>query len=244
MVKKELVLPPGTKIPNHIAIIPDGNRRWARQHKLPTFEGHRRGFNIAFDLAKACRDFGVHTLSFWAFSTDNWQRSKEEVSYLMKLYETMIDRSLKEALKDEVQIVHLGRKDRIPKVLADKLANAEEKTKHLKRFILNLCLDYGGRDEILRAIKRIQDTEYRIQDLDEENFNDLLDTAGQPYPYPDLLIRTSGEQRTSGFLLWQMVYTEFYFVKKHFPEMTPQDIYEAILDYSKRDRRFGGDSRT
>jgi len=241
--REEFVFSPGTKIPNHIAIIPDGNRRWARAKRLPILEGHRKGFNVVLDLARACRDFGVYTLSFWAFSTDNWTRSKEEVSYLMKLYETMIDRVLKEALKDGVKIIHLGRKDRISERLAEKIEKAEVETKDLKKYIFNLALDYGGKDEILRAIRRIQDTGYRIQDLNEENFNDFLDTAGQPYPYPDLLIRTSGEQRTSGLLPWQMAYTEFYFVKKHFPDMTKQDIYEAILDYNNRERRFGGDSK-
>lgn len=241
--KKGFEFPPGTITPSHIAIIPDGNRRWARAKKLPTLEGHRRGFNVALDLARACRDFGVHTLSFWAFSTDNWTRSKEEITYLMKLYEMMIDRVLKEAFKDKVRIIHLGRKDRIPRKLAEKIEKAEIKTKDLKKYIFNLALDYGGKDEILRAIKRIQDREYRIQGLNEENFNDFLDTVGQPYPCPDLLIRTSGEQRTSGLLPWQMAYTEFYFVKKHFPDMTKQDIYEAILEYNRRERRFGGDSK-
>jgi undecaprenyl diphosphate synthase len=240
---QKYILPSETNIPNHIAIIPDGNRRWAREKNLPTFEGHRKGFTIAFDLAKACRDFGVHTVSFWAFSTENWSRSKEEVSYLMKLYETMVDRSLKEALRDGVQIIHLGRKDRLPATLVKKLINAEQKTKHLTKFIFNICLDYGGRDEILRAVQKIPNPKSQIPNLTEENFNDYLDTAGQPYPFPDLLIRSSGEERTSGLLLWQMAYTEFFFVKKHFPDMSKQDIFEAILEYSRRDRRFGGNSK-
>jgi undecaprenyl diphosphate synthase len=251
---KKLVLPPGTKIPNHVAIIPDGNRRWARERGLPTFEGHRKGFDAGINLVKACRDFGVHTVSFWSFSTENWNRSKEEVSYLMKLYEGMVYKILDEALKEGVKIIHLGRKDRIPVGLARKLHQAEEKTVGLTKHILNIALDYGGRDEIIRAIKKITNSslhqgfagqaKFQIPNLTEENFNDYLDTIGQPYPYPDLLIRTGavgtqGNWRTSGFLLWQMAYAEFYFAKKYFPDMTARDIYEAILEFSHRERRFG-----
>lgn len=242
MVKNK-IFPEGTNIPMHIVIIPDGNRRWAKEHNLPTFEGHRRGFEVAVKLAKACRDFGVYTLTFWAFSTENWQRSKEEVSYLMKLYEQMIDRILKDAKKEKVKIIHLGRKDRIKKSLLEKLSKAERETANNDKYILNIALDYGGQDEILRAVNRALNSKIQLKikklELTEKDIEDNLDTALQPYPFPDLIIRTSGELRTSGILLWQSAYSELYFLKKYFPEMTPEDLKEAILDYSKRERRFG-----
>lgn len=237
------VFPFNTNIPHHLVIIPDGNRRWAKERNLPTFEGHRRGFEVAVKLASACRDFGIHTLTFWAFSTENWQRSKEEVSYLMKLYEQMVDRVLKDAKKEGVKIIHLGRKDRIPKILLRKLNKAEEETKNNNKYILNIALDYGGRDEIIRAVNRAINSKLQTPNsklkLTEEDIEKSLDTGQQQYPYPDLIIRTSGELRTSGILLWQSAYTEFYFIKKHFPEVTKEDLKEAILAYSKRKRRFG-----
>jgi len=244
------IFPPGTNIPNHIVIIPDGNRRWAKDHGLPSFEGHRRGFEVAVKLAKACRDFGIHTLTFWAFSTENWQRSREEVSYLMKLYEQMIDRVLKDAQKEKVRIIHLGRKDRLSESLLKKLTKAERETKNNNQYVLNIALDYGGKNEIVRAVNRIMKSKCKIQnskfqvksqklEITEEDIKNNLDTAGQPYPFPDLIIRPSGELRTSGILLWQAAYSELYFLKKYFPDMTVDDLKEAIVDYSKRQRRYG-----
>jgi len=235
-------LPAGTKIPHHLAIIPDGNRRWAKERGLPTFEGHRRGFDVAVNLARACRKFGIHTVTIWGFSTENWRRSKEEVSHLMKLYEGMISKFSEEAKKEGVKLIHLGRKDRLPKTLIEKIKRAEEETKSNERNVLNVGLDYGGRDEIVRAIdKWRENSKLKTQNskLTEEEFAKYLDTSGQPYPYPDLLIRPSGEMRISGFLLWQTAYTEFYFIKKHLPDCTVADLKKAILDYSQRERRFG-----
>ncbi|MCR4326790.1 MAG: polyprenyl diphosphate synthase [Candidatus Roizmanbacteria bacterium] len=220
-------------VPHHVAIIPDGNRRWARARNLNTLFGHRAGFDRAVELAKAARDMGVHTLSIWAFSTENWDRGMREVSYLMRLYETMIDNYLKDAHKDGVRIIHLGRKDRIPKRLSKKIEQAEKETKHNNKHVLNICLDYGGQDEILRAM---QSATKDTQDLAQ-----LLDTKGQPYPLVDLLIRTSGEQRTSGLLLWQSAYAELYWEPAHFPDFTPEKLQNALFDYSRRRRRFGGD---
>lgn len=237
----KLTLPLGTLVPKHIAIIPDGNRRWARARNLPVFEGHRRGFDITPEIAKACRDFGVHTLTIWAFSTENWDRKKEEIDFLMKKYEDFVEKHLEEAKKEEVRIYHLGRKDRIPLSLRKKIENAEEQTKNNKKYILNIALDYGGRDDILRAIYKIIKTNFSKNQLDEEDFKNFLDTKDQLYPYPDLIIRTSGEQRTSGLLSWQAAYSELYWTPKHFPDFTPEDLKEAIIDYSRRRRRFGGD---
>lgn len=230
--------PAGTKIPSHLAIIPDGNRRWAKEQHLPTFVGHQEGFKRLNELSRAAHQWGVHTVTVWAFSTENWQRNKRELNYLMRMYQKNLDDYLQEAEKEGVRIIHLGRKDRIPQKLTHKLSEAEIFTQKNKQHILNVALDYGGRDEVLRAVGRLL-RQKRRKEVTEEDILAVLDTAGQPYPYPDLLIRTSGEERTSGFLLWQMAYTEFYFTPKHLPDFTVKDLKRAILEYSRRERRFG-----
>lgn len=233
-------LPHGTKIPDHIAIIPDGNRRWARARGFYTLEGHKKGFERAVELGRAARRMGVHTVSLWGFSTENWDRTKREIDYLMKLYEKLIDDYLKEADRDKVRIVHLGRKDRIPKSLLKKILHAEEKTKDNKKYIANIAIDYGGQDDIIRATKRMISDKVDSKAVNKKLFEKYLDTHDQPYPYVDLIIRTSGEQRTSGFMLWQADYAETYWEHDHFPDFTPEKLKEAILDYSRRRRRFGG----
>lgn len=224
---------------HHVAIIPDGNRRWAKNNNLPTLQGHRKGFETAIQVGKKIRSLGIHTMTIWAFSTENWSRSKTEVSYLMKLYSKLIDDYLEDAIKDEVRIIHLGRKDRLPSSLLKKLSIVEEKTSHHTKHILNIALDYGGQDEITRAIHNSATNTYRLSTLTEKKFLDLLDTAGQPYPNPDIVIRTSGEVRTSGFMMYQAAYAEYIFLKKHFPDITDQDIDDTVEEYQKRQRRFG-----
>lgn len=226
-------------VPNHIAIIPDGNRRWAKEHGLPSLEGHRRGFDVAIKVGRKIRSMGVHTLTMWAFSTENWDRSKEEVSYLMRLYERFIEKNLKEAMREKIRIIHLGRKDRISNKLLEKIQNSEEKTKNFTNYILNIALDYGGRDEVLRAIKKLSTFNFQLSTLSENSFSQFLDTANQPHPNPDLIIRTSGEQRTSGLMIWQAAYAEYVFLNKHFPDINDNDIEFSIEEYSKRQRRFG-----
>jgi undecaprenyl diphosphate synthase len=225
-------------IPNHVAIIPDGNRRWAKEHNFPTLEGHRRGFDIAVKVGKKIRSLGIHTMTIWAFSTENWNRTKEEVSYLMKMYEAFFEKNLKEAMKEKVRIIHLGRKDRISKKLLEKIQNSEEKTKKFKDYVLNIALDYGGQDEIIRTIQK-GSKQGNLNNITIEQFNNFLDTANQPYPNPDLIIRTSGEQRTSGLMIWQAAYAEYIFLKKHFPDINDEDIEKAVEEYSSRQRRFG-----
>lgn len=232
-------LPPDTLVPNHLAIICDGNRRWARARNLPNFMGHSKGFDITPKIARACRDYGIHTLSFWAFSTENWDRSKEEIDFLMKKYEWFVDKHLSEAQKEGVRIIHLGRKDRLSESLVKKILNAENKTKNNTKYVLNIALDYGGRDEIIRAINKIAKDNV-VGDITEEIVALRLDTGNQPYPYPDMLIRPSGEQRTSGMFCWQGAYTETYWLNSHFPDLNSDKLREAIIDYSKRRRRFGG----
>lgn len=239
-MSENLTLPKDTTVPNHLAIIPDGNRRWARARGLHTFEGHKRGFDMAVKLARTAREWGIHTVTLWGFSTENWDRTAEEIAYLMKLYERLVDNYLKEAKKDDVKIVHLGRKDRLPKSLLAKIAKAEAETKDNKSYIMNIAIDYGGHDDIIRAVQKMITDKIPAEKVDKKLFESYLDTRGQPYPYVDLMIRTSGEQRTSGMLLWQSAYTEYYFENDHFPDFTPRKLREAVLDFSRRRRRFGG----
>ncbi|HVT01644.1 MAG TPA: polyprenyl diphosphate synthase [Patescibacteria group bacterium] len=227
-------------VPNHVAIIPDGNRRWAKEKGLPSLEGHRQGMEAAVNIARAARELGIHTLTFWAFSTENWTRTKDEVAGIVSMGSIFIDRYTKEAVRDQVKIIHIGRKDRMPSSLLKKMTDAEGKTKQFDKYILNIAFDYGGRDEVLRAIQKLnQEPRTSNQELTEQDFAQFLDTAGQPYPNPDLIIRTSGEQRTSGLMIWQAAYAEYLFVKKYFPEFNKEDLKMAIEDYSNRQRRFG-----
>ncbi|OGM11573.1 di-trans,poly-cis-decaprenylcistransferase [Candidatus Woesebacteria bacterium RBG_16_34_12] len=237
--KDKITLPKGTKVPDHIAIILDGNGRWARSRGLPVTKGHEYGAKAIKKVIRAARDIGVHTLTIWGFSTENWSRPPKEVVKILSLVKQTIEEELKDAHKEKVRFCHLGRKDRLPKDILRVINKAEEETKNYTKHILNLALDYGGRDEILRTVKKIVADKVPARAIDEDLFSSYLDTSGQPYPYPDLFIRTSGEMRTSGYLPWQMVYTEFYFEPDHLPDMTPEKLITAILDYSRRRRRFG-----
>ncbi len=223
-------------LPKHIAIIPDGNRRWAKSRNLLVFEGHRRGAETTIKLSRKARQIGIPVLTFWAFSTENWSRAKDEVNAIFGLHH-MLEQYIKEAMEDNVRISHLGRKDRLPKKLLQAIEKAEEQTKNNNKFYLNIALDYGGHDEVLRAIKKL--THEELSNLDENIFSAHLDTAHLPYPNPDLVIRTSGEQRTSGFMIWQSAYAEYLFLEKYFPDMNEEDIEMAAQEFSNRQRRFG-----
>ena len=225
-----------TNIPNHVAFIADGNRRWAREKGKNTYEGHKKGFERLIKIIKKARVLGIKVFTVWVFSTENWKRSKEEISYLMKLFETMLEKYLSEALKDKVRIIHLGRKDRINQRLRNKIIYMEEKTKQFDKYYLNIALDYGGRDEIIRAISKIKNQNLKVN---ESEFDQLLDTGNLPFPNPDLIIRTGGEKRLSGFLLWQSQYSELAFVEKYLPDYSEDDFEKTINDFSKRQRRFG-----
>ena len=233
-------LPKGTVLPDHIAIVLDGNRRWARAHGLPSIEGHKAGFMALKTIIKAVRGLGIHTLSVWGFSTENWDRPEPEVDKIMSLVAKAIQEVIDEADSEGVRFIHLGRKDRLPKRLLDLITKAEELTKNNRKYILNVALDYGGRDELLRATKKIIDDGVPVDKIDQKLFGKYLDTAGQPYPNVDLFIRTSGEQRTSGFLPWQLDYAEYYWERDHLPDMSPEKLRTILLDYSRRRRRFGG----
>lgn len=235
------MLPEGTKVPNHIALVLDGNRRWARARGLPFWEGHRAGFEAGMKVAKAAREWGIHTFTVWGFSTENWDRSEEEIGCLMKLYKKMVDVVRSEAKKENIRFVHIGRKDRFPKELVDYIKLVEDETRNNTKHLLNVALDYGGRDEIVRAVNKV--LEAGEKKIDEKTFAQYLDTGDQPYPYVDLFIRTSGEQRTSGLMPWQMTYAEIYWEVDHLPDFTPEKLREAVLDYSRRRRRFGGNDK-
>ncbi len=234
-------LPKGTVIPNHIAMILDGNRRWARSRGLKPWEGHYHGYLAIEKLARAVRDLGVHTFTVWAWSTENWDRPQKEIDAIMDLFRKALKEKESEFHKDKVALVHLGRKDRLPKDIQEKLIKIEAETaKYSKNHIYNLAVDYGGRSEIVRATQKAIESGIKAEDLDEKTFEKFLDTYGQPYPNPDLFIRTSGEQRTSGLLPWQMVYAEYLFSDVHLPDFSPEHLKNAILDFSRRRRRFGG----
>jgi undecaprenyl diphosphate synthase len=240
---ENVILPKGTIVPNHIAIILDGNRRWARAKGLPTLEGHKAGFEAGLAIARASRKWGVHTFTVWGLSTENWDRSPKELAYLMKLYWKMVTVVEEEAKKDDIRFVHIGRKDRIPKSLAAYIRRIEEKTKDNKSNIFNVGIDYGGRDEIVRATQKIIKAGVKPEEVTEKLMSSYMDTGDQSYPDVDLFIRTSGEQRTSGFLMWQSHYAEFYWELDHLPDMTPRKLANIILDYSRRRRRFGGNDK-
>ncbi len=241
MLNAKLSLPKDIKVPDHIALILDGNRRWARAKGLNPWEGHKAGYEAVRKLSKAARDFGVHTFTIWAFSTENWERPKKELDELFRLLRVGLKEFEKESHEEKIRLVHIGRKDRFPQDIVSLIQKMEEETKKYSKNTLNLALDYGGRDEIVRAVKKIVADGIPVGSIDEKLFESYLDTNDQPYPNPDLFIRTSGEQRTSGLLPWQMSYTEFYFEPEHLPDFTPEKLRLAILDYSRRRRRFGGD---
>ena len=226
------------KIPYHLGIIMDGNRRWAKQRGLPPLFGHRKGLKTFKKIAKYCYKKGVKILTVFAFSTENWNRSKEEVSYLMKLFDSMLsDKNVEELNKKGVKINIIGQKWRFPKKLQRKIKKVEQATRRNKKGILNIALSYGGRADIIQAIKKIVKLKIPPREINETLVSKYLWTKG--LPDPDLIIRTGKEKRISNFLIWQSAYSELYFVNKHWPEFTEEDLEKAFLDYSKRQRRFG-----
>lgn len=238
-MSKALSLPEGTVVPNHIAFILDGNGRWARSRGLPENKGHEAGGKTIRKVIDSSRKLGIHTLTLWGFSTENWNRPKIEVVKIMDIVKKNIQIELENAHKEEVRFIHIGRKDRLPKDLLKWILKAESETKDYRKHVLNLAIDYGGRDEILQAVKRVVRDGLPEDEINENIFASYLYTSGQPYPNPDLLIRTSGEQRTSGFLPWQLTYAEIYFEMDHLPDFSEEKLINAILDYSRRRRRFG-----
>lgn len=221
----------------HLAIIMDGNRRWAKEKGLPSFEGHRQGYKKAKQVGDWCLDRGIKTLTVFAFSSENWQRSKKEVDALMKLLEMALTKELKIFIKKGIKIKVLGDIGRFSKKLQKAIINAEEKTKKNTKGTLNLALNYGGRSEILEAVRKICRKKINPGKITEKTISDSIWTSGQSDP--ELLIRTSGEMRLSGFLPWQSVYSELYFCKRNWPAFTEKDLDDALNEYQRRKRRFG-----
>ena len=222
-------------LPQHVALIMDGNRRWARRSGLPQLEGHRRGYAQSKVVIEECLALGVTHVTFWAFSTENWKRERKEVDYLMRLLEEKLSEEIEEFQRKGIRFVHLGRKDRVPESVRKLLERAEETTRDNDRLTVCMAIDYGGRDEILRALQKA--CAEGKTDWTEADFSLLLDTVG--VPDPDLIIRTSGEQRLSGFLLWQCAYSEFIFTDTCFPEFGVDAFHEALEEFQSRQRRFG-----
>ncbi|MCH7818881.1 MAG: isoprenyl transferase [Candidatus Marinimicrobia bacterium] len=228
-------------LPEHIAVIMDGNGRWAKSRGLPRVAGHSEGINSVKDIVEACGQLGIGHLTLYTFSLENWQRPKREVSALMKLLFRTIRRELKDLMDNEVRISTLGNLDDLPSAAANEMRIAIEDTSANKGLKLHLALSYGSRREIIGAVKKIveavESDELDISDLDEKKFSDFLLTNDTPDP--DLLIRTSGEARISNFLLWQLAYTELYITDTLWPEFRRAQLYEALSDYQRRERRYG-----
>lgn len=239
--KDKYTLPRGTVVPDHIALVMDGNRRWARARGLTPTKGHEASTESLKEVIKASRDFGVHTLTLWGFSTENWDRSPREIAKIFSLVKKVVKEIGEDAEKYGVRFVHLGRKDRLPRELVNLIGKVEEETKDHQKHVLNMALDYGGRDEIVRAVKKMMTSGVKPEGVNEDVLSSYLDTANQPYPNPDLFIRTSGEQRTSGFMPWQTVYAEYYWERDHLPDFSVEKLKRIIFDFSRRRRRFGSD---
>jgi undecaprenyl diphosphate synthase len=230
------------EIPMHIAIIMDGNGRWAKRRGLPRVAGHREGVKSVRDVVEACAQLGVKYLTLFAFSTENWRRPKEEIDTLMKLLIKTLRSETEKLHKNDIRLMAIGDIDSLPKEVRQELKEAMEKTKNNKRMVLNLALSYSGRWEIIEAVKEIardvKKGKVKIEEIDDKLFSNYLKkTAG--IPDPDLLIRTSGELRISNFLLWQIAYTELYITDCLWPDFRRKHLYEAIRDYQRRERRFG-----
>lgn len=225
------------KLPQHIGIMIDGNRRWARSKGLPTFTGHLKGIQRAVEIVDYAFQKGIKVLTLYGFSTENWKRSKEEVSYLMDLFFQFAKKYAPIFHEKGIRFRHIGRKDRLPSKLIKEIRKAEELTKENSRMVLNIALDYGGRDEIVRAVKKIVKQGMPEEQITEKLILENLDTNG--LPDVDLVIRTSGEMRLSNFLPLQSTYAELYFPKIYWPDFTPQQFDIALEEFAHRQRRFG-----
>lgn len=233
------------RLPKHIAVIMDGNGRWAKKRNLPRTLGHRAGVEALKKIVRETSDMGIKYLTAYVFSTENWKRSKEEVNGIMKLLVEFLSRELDELHENNVVINTIGDISRLPDSCIEILTKAKEKTKNNTGLILNLALNYGGRDEIVYAIKNIFEeyekgniTKEDIANLKEEDINNFIYTKGMPDP--DIIIRPSGEQRLSNFMLWQCAYSEFWYSDINWPDFKIEDLHRAIRDFQNRDRRFGG----
>ncbi len=225
------------RVPRHVAIIMDGNGRWAKQRGLPRSAGHQQGTENLRQILKAAVEFGVEILTIYAFSTENWKRPRHEVALLMRILEMVIDRELRELNENGVQIRHIGELDGMPERLQRKVREACATTAQNDRLILNVAFNYGGRDEIVHAVQHIIQAGIAPESVTEDLISSYLYTSG--LPDPDLIIRTSGEFRLSNFLIWQGSYSEYYYTPVYWPDFNKQEFWQALVDYNHRKRRFG-----
>ena len=225
------------KVPHHLAIIMDGNGRWAKERGKPRHEGHRAGTENLRRTLRACTEFGVKILTIYAFSTENWGRPPTEVAFLMQILESVIDRELAELDASGVQLRHLGHLEGLQKNLQRKVLEAVDKTRNNDRLILNVAFNYGGRDDIVYAVRRIIADGVPPDQVDETLISYYLSTGGQPDP--DLIVRTSGEMRVSNFLIWQAAYAEYYVTPTYWPDFDREELRKALFSYAQRKRRFG-----
>lgn len=230
------------KIPQHVAIILDGNGRWAKQHGMPRNYGHTQG---AKNVEKICREawnMGIKYLTVYAFSTENWSRPKDEVNALMKLLRNYMKNCIKTAEKNHMRVRVIGDISGLDKDIQDSIFHLEDFSKNQDGLNFQIAINYGSRDEMLRGMKQMlkdyKEDKFSLDELDEQRFESYLDT--RDIPAPDLLIRTSGEQRLSNYMLWQLAYSELYFTEIPWPDFTKEELEKAIQDYNKRERRFGG----
>ncbi len=226
------------QLPAHIAIIMDGNGRWAAQRHLPRVEGHRAGIDSVRDVVETSARLGIEVLTLYAFSVENWKRPRTEINTLMTLLKRYLRLELSTLLKNDIRFRVIGRKDELSADVQDELDLATHQTERNGGMLFNIALNYGGRAEIVDAAKRVLAAGVKPDDLDERKFSEFLYTAGQPDP--DLLIRTSGEMRVSNFLLWQIAYSEIWVTETLWPDFRRRHLLEAVVAYQKRDRRYGG----
>ena len=229
------------RLPRHVAFIMDGNGRWAQQRNLPRVQGHIEGVKRVEDIVDVSRDLGIPIITMFTFSTENWTRPETEVTMLMKIVATVLERKLPKMQNDNMRFCMIGRRDNIPGPILQVIDKVVEETRHNTGLRMNMAFNYGGRLEMLDAIKKIagkvKQGDLDIEDITENVVNDALYTAG--LPDPDLLIRTSGEQRISNFLLWQLSYTELYFANPLWPDFSGEEYKKALVVYQNRERRFG-----
>jgi len=230
------------QIPRHVAIVMDGNGRWAKKRRLPKIAGHRAGIKSVEEVMRAAEELGIKILTLYTFSTENWNRPRPEIDALMNLLEGYLERETDRIASEGVRLHAIGRIAKLPPGIQIKLRKAEEKTSRNKKILVNIAINYGGRAEIVDAAKKILEdvNERRLTSdyITENTFSDYLYTAG--IPDPDMLIRTSGEMRISNFLLWQISYSEIHVTKTLWPDFRKKDLEKAILDYQRRERRYGG----
>jgi undecaprenyl diphosphate synthase len=222
---------------NHLALIMDGNRRWAKERGMPSLEGHRAGYERMKEVGNWCLDRGIPTLSVFAFSTENWDRTEEEVGYLMDLLEKALTSELQQFHEKNVRMRIIGQRERLRPSVRRAIEASEEKTKNNTRATFAICLNYGGRPEILDVCKKMITDGLKPEEVTDAEFAKRL--YWPDMPNPDLIVRTSGEQRLSGFLTWEGVYSELYFTQKHWPDFDEQELDKALEEYASRQRRFG-----